>query len=1175
MPSTTSDSGLLESSLSRTRSFIRTPSFIRTSSVINRQSLLVFSHKSAEPAPRPVRRPSHYNGQPVMVNAPSPTKSVKKRRSSNKCKATKRSGTILRAVPAATILATAPLSPLERDMATLPNQEILTSIGKPPSIDDHSSLNSAATARSPVQAGPEKPFFSNVAQVKGTIGHYKHGIIHWEDNDRASSAPLSPSSSKSRRPRIQVIIPSERLSRPLPSIPFFSSPTRTATQVRSASAEPAYTSDVSPPSVTGTANPKARNSMVSPLSAQQYRPQRQQTHLINTQVIPEIPSHVNAFNSSSEDSHGDDASSCYSQRSSVTSVESNHVTAPTKPINLHERSASATFSIKSPSTSGIFNDEARAAPKSVNASAETGPQVQPPTGLRPRRYAPHPPIEQDDLFVRTCALRPARNTSGNGLARQPSISLPKRQPSTRKSSRSSLRRSPAANPTMGVINEAITRSASKQISGSLSPTLSEAENDLEQELTSFTEENPFKWDEVIRKESGMDAASPPPLPRKSSKRHSQFVGDTFRMSCISSDHIVSQLKRNLSMKGLTLKDPQRPKRVTDNFSLSPIPAIPPKATRRNITADVADKVILSILQALESLDDLFAMAVLNKGFYDVYKRHELQLMKSILQKSSPPAWEHREICYPGHDEVEEDDIPRREYTPTTYLRYYTRDMYIIAALKSLIKEKCQSFMRTELSIALLSNDPAEAARVDDALWRIWTFCKIFGSGRGREDDIVAQMDWLKGGELVHQKTSTYSIVATEALDMNETLASAPECFAKGNEGGLTAEQLFDMMELWNCLGVLLQPFEGRTIQAREYGVFDPTDIRGGDIDGEEVMLDEWYYYLLTLGLSAILDLTAPCRQSDPSAFILASENGWTDWKPPMFDGSRRSFLKEAAQRVYEDKIAITYAESSTKEVQRQMSKQRMQRHIAEIRRRKDSGERLPEIRMSQERPMSEWEGVMDNLTRPRVAPALSIVTHIPQLRSAAPSSVLPTNAVELPAAPPTRPATPPRRVFAEPLLPTPPPSTVPSVADWDSRSRSSQWDTRSIAPSMPSIEEHPAKRHSSIPNMPSLEEHPAFARHLETMNRQVSPEQTRAASSGSPSAHSSTPSLEAHPVFQQHPLQREIMSSDAADNTADKAVYRIVEMGFTPEQARHALRITDLGDGLRVDRAVELLLREG
>jgi hypothetical protein len=53
---------------------------------------------------------------------------------------------------------------------------------------------------------------------------------------------------------------------------------------------------------------------------------------------------------------------------------------------------------------------------------------------------------------------------------------------------------------------------------------------------------------------------------------------------------------------------------------------------------------------------------------------------------------------------------------------------------------------------------------------------------------------------------------------------------------VSAEQLFDMMEMWNCLGVLLQGFQGRTAEARQFGVYDKTDIRGGDIDGEELML---------------------------------------------------------------------------------------------------------------------------------------------------------------------------------------------------------------------------------------------------------------------------------------------------------------------------------------------------
>jgi hypothetical protein len=49
---------------------------------------------------------------------------------------------------------------------------------------------------------------------------------------------------------------------------------------------------------------------------------------------------------------------------------------------------------------------------------------------------------------------------------------------------------------------------------------------------------------------------------------------------------------------------------------------------------------------------------------------------------------------------------------------------------------------------------------------------------------------------------------------------------------------------------------------------------------------------------------------------------------------------------------------------------------------------------------------------------------------------------------------------------------------------------------------------------------------------------------------------------------------DAAMHTAEKAIFRIVEMGFTVDQAKGALKITDMGDGLKVDRAVEFLLQQ-
>jgi hypothetical protein len=60
----------------------------------------------------------------------------------------------------------------------------------------------------------------------------------------------------------------------------------------------------------------------------------------------------------------------------------------------------------------------------------------------------------------------------------------------------------------------------------------------------------------------------------------------------------------------------------------------------------------------------------------------------------------------------------------------------------------------------------------------------------------------------------------------------------------------------------------------------------------------------------------------------------------------------------------------------------------------------------------------------------------------------------------------------------------------------------------------------------------------------------------------------------QHPFQIAMQSADTAMHSPEKAIFRIVEMGFTADEAKSALKITDLGDGLRVDRAVEYLLRQ-
>ncbi|KAL5393636.1 hypothetical protein PMIN02_005745 [Paraphaeosphaeria minitans] len=1144
-----------------------------------------FSHQNTESTQEFAQRSSQRFGGIEPVLSTSVRSPIKRGFPFYKSKPSNKSGTILCAVPASTTCAPAPL----KRATVMANHAEQPSSGCIGPVYNHSHTRQqsqpyayGSTTLPTIHHHSAGDFFSSPASLTGVIGTYKNGEVQWNHSDRhrIMSIRHNPDSPRSRvsnsspqqKPRIEVVIPNEQPDeKPLPTSPFFQKANHNDTRTTSGEIEIIY--NVSPPSASGQM--LIRDSIVSPLSSQDVRPQP----LVHAgSGYKTTKSDMGSLDlslgtgSSSDDSRDYDSSSVYSNHSSCTSNEGERKHA--KAHFSHDILSREGPSIASPSNAWIEE-----APHRETAKSDVSETRRLASPSLPRPYAQHPPIEQDHAFIPSCSLRPLRVASGPPPRRQASLA----RTSTIRSSHG--RRAS----TKAMATVAIHQPFSLNIR---SPTLSEAEHELEAQLTAFSDDNAFLWDDawndsITQQRSPLSPVGvaradsvtydilpwvpPPQVPRKSSRRTTIVDYDgSFRLSKVHEDHIVSQLKppRNKA-KDLSIKIPESRRMTTDTFILSPIP-IPPKDIKRTITPEIAEGVIFSILRNLESLDDLFACAIANRGFYRVFKRHELVLMKAALRKTSPPAWEHREICYPGHDQLDEEELdrPRQEYTPTSFIQYYMRDMYIIAAIKSLIKDKCQSFMRAEISAAIVSENPYRSARVDDALWRIWTFCKIFGSGRGREEDIVAQMDWLKGGPMVHQKTATHS--ALFADDFNETLASAPECFAMGNESGLSAEQLFDMMELWNCLGVLLQPIEGRTIQAREYGIYDNTNVRGGDIDGEELMLDEWYYYLLTLGLSTILELTAPCTKADASVFILASQNGWANWNPPMFGGTRRNFLKEAASRVYEDKIACTYAENSNKDVQRALSKQRIQKHISELRHRKNSGERLNIVRMSQERPMSEWDGVINNLTRPLPIPTSgnNLVSHIPSLHSAN----LSISAPELPRArappPLPRPQSLPRRIVAQPLLPTPPPSTVPSTRD---RSSVALSDT------------HPASRQSrsgNIPEMPRLDEHPAFVNHMQRVSNEfdhksspISAPESSAANSHTHSQRSS-PSLDSHSAFQQHPVQRMVQDLGPVENTVDRAVYRIVEMGFTPEQARQALRRTDLGDGLRVDRAVELLLRE-
>ena len=267
------------------------------------------------------------------------------------------------------------------------------------------------------------------------------------------------------------------------------------------------------------------------------------------------------------------------------------------------------------------------------------------------------------------------------------------------------------------------------------------------------------------------------------------------------------------------------------------------ASRRipTMPAGIPDQVALQFLENVRSLDDLFHLALVSKQFYRVFKQRELDLVKNALYTMSPAAWELREMSPPWASEwhiLVDPDAPVPDYTPSLYLQRYGQDIFTLAQLKSLLLARCGGFLRPETVQGLTGASDARAAAVDDAFWRIWTFCRLFGCGKNREADTDGQLDWLRGGSQARSRHHFMACSVTEPFGMDSVLFEPPEGFGQGNPGGLSREQQYDMTEIWTCLGVLLQPIHGRCKEARDAGIFAGHGLPDNDPAKEEALLGE-------------------------------------------------------------------------------------------------------------------------------------------------------------------------------------------------------------------------------------------------------------------------------------------------------------------------------------------------
>ncbi|KAE8557401.1 hypothetical protein EYB25_002108 [Talaromyces marneffei] len=340
------------------------------------------------------------------------------------------------------------------------------------------------------------------------------------------------------------------------------------------------------------------------------------------------------------------------------------------------------------------------------------------------------------------------------------------------------------------------------------------------------------------------------------------------------------------------------------------------STKLQMPAYMIDDVVLTLMKNVDNLDELFKYAQVNRQFYRVFKSNELPLIKNALFKMNPPAWELREMSPPWSDNssgLKDPDAPVPEYTASSYLQHYARDVFALVRLKALVYARCSSIVRPETIDGLTGENDVRAAEIDEAFWRIWTFCRIFGCGKNREGDINGQIDWLNAGYLAKKNKSGATVTTSEPFfSLNNVLFDPPSGFGDGNQDGLTWHQLYDMLEIWNCLGTLVQGFNRECKDARVAGIFDGLDIPIGDIAKEEAMLEEWTHYILTLGPSALVGLSSisPSHSAN-EIFTKANQMGMTKWEAPENGSSRSSFLREAISRAYNSRVSIQQKFSSS------------------------------------------------------------------------------------------------------------------------------------------------------------------------------------------------------------------------------------------------------------------------
>src|ERR1700761_5929878 len=201
------------------------------SNSINRRSLSIFSRRGAD-TPTPATQALALTSMtmaftpPPTVATPATPQKAKRWKLTKSMEAKIPEGTILRMVPKEAPKVN--MTPLEVEMATSPNEEILRNIGMntPESAPTSPVLQTPSSPLADITNTSPRRYYSKRERKNSQsdiIGVWRNGKAKWEQNKlavggtdsngRPKTADGIPSfetniqSSKSQRPRIQVIIP--------------------------------------------------------------------------------------------------------------------------------------------------------------------------------------------------------------------------------------------------------------------------------------------------------------------------------------------------------------------------------------------------------------------------------------------------------------------------------------------------------------------------------------------------------------------------------------------------------------------------------------------------------------------------------------------------------------------------------------------------------------------------------------------------------------------------------------------------------------------------------------------------------------------------------------------------------------------------------------------------------